>query len=336
MLAYNLRGATLPNGGGSVERDPIRREDGPRRVHAIGRIEPSSTVLRVAGPGAADGTRVDRLVVAVGDRVRRGAVLAELKPVPRRRTMVAQREAQLATARARLAQIMAGAKRSEILAQQARLERSRAGLVDARDDLARVEALLKRNASTIEAREDALLRRDDLELEVRQSEATLAGLTEVWAVDVELQRAEIRAAEAAVETARAELDASIVRSPIDGRILTIHARCGERIGDLGILEMGDTDVMHAVAEVYEADVSRLRVENRASIGLISTTRDFAGRVVEVGGMVRRKVVLGNDPVDDTGARVVEVRVQIDPAGSETLRGLSNSRVNVMIDVDGSE
>lgn len=47
-------------------------------------------------------------------------------------------------------------------------------------------------------------------------------------------------------------------------------------------------------------------------------------------LVARKVVLTNDPVSDTDARIVEVRIQLDPEHLEYVARLSNSRVEVGI------
>ena len=55
---------------------------------------------------------------------------------------------------------------------------------------------------------------------------------------------------------RAELDLAVVRSPIDGQVLEVHARQGERVGPDGIVELGQTDAMYAIAEVYETDIGR--------------------------------------------------------------------------------
>ena len=54
-------------------------------------------------------------------------------------------------------------------------------------------------------------------------------------------------------------------------------------------------------------------------------------MVHVGWQVGRRVVLDNDPVKDTDARVVEVRVKLDPAAAERVARLSYARVEVRID-----
>ncbi len=50
-----------------------------------------------------------------------------------------------------------------------------------------------------------------------------------------------------------------VVSPIDGLVLRVHVRDGERPGESGIIDLGDTRQMQVIAEVYEADAIRLRI-----------------------------------------------------------------------------
>ena len=305
----------------------------PPSVHAIGRLEPRGTALRLAAPTAVDGTRVERLLAAEGDAVAEGDVVAVLDTEARRRAALVEAEARLSAAHARLDQIKAGAKASDVAAQAAAVARSSAALRNAEVDLRRTEALARRGVSAAEELESVRLRFDSARLDREQAEATLRGLTEVREVDLRLQGQEILAAEAAVARARAELDAASIRSPGAGRVLRVHARPGEKIGELGLLELGDTEVMYAVAEVYEADVPRVRAGQPAVVRLVSSGVGLAGEVERVGLLVGRKDVHDNDPVSDTDARVVEVRVRLAPGDGRKVAGLSNARVGVTIDVD---
>ena len=85
------------------------------------------------------------------------------------------------------------------------------------------------------------------------------------------------------------------------------------MGDQGILEIGDTLVMHAVAEVYEQDVGKVAVGQTAKVRVPTLGEDLTGKVVRKDLVVSRKVVFSNDPVADIDARVVEVRIEL---GSE--------------------
>jgi ABC exporter DevB family membrane fusion protein len=77
--------------------------------------------------------------------------------------------------------------------------------------------------------------------------------------------AELEDAKAAVQQAKAQLNLAYVRSPRAGQILKIHTWPGEIIGNQGIVELGRTDQMYAIAEVYEADIHKVRLGQRAII-----------------------------------------------------------------------
>jgi HlyD family secretion protein len=73
------------------------------------------------------------------------------------------------------------------------------------------------------------------------------------------------------------LDDFYVRSPVAGQILKINTRVGEQVNtSQGIVELGRTQQMYAIAEIYETDVGKIRVGQRASI--ISEHGGFAGAV----------------------------------------------------------
>jgi HlyD family secretion protein len=89
--------------------------------------------------------------------------------------------------------------------------------------------------------------------------------------------------------------------------------------------------MQAVAEVFEGDVGLLSTGQGATVIVDGTRDELRGTIVELGSIVARKVVLTNDPVSDTDARVVEVRVQLEPSSSRRVERLSNARVEVTFD-----
>ena len=140
------------------------------------------------------------------------------------------------------------------------------------------------------------------------------------------------AAAASVRRADVDLDSSRVRSPASGRILKIHTHEGERIGNQGLLELGNVLQMQAVAEIFETDVSQLRVGLKAVVKVDCLSEPITGEIAEIGHRVARKVVLTNDPVSDTDARVVEVRIRLAPTEIERVARLSNARVEVNIEL----
>jgi len=135
-------------------------------------------------------------------------------------------------------------------------------------------------------------------------------------------------ARASLQQAQAELDLSTVRAPLDGQVLEVHAREGERVGPDGIVELGETSTMYAVAEVYETDIGRVHVGQPAVVRSPALPEELAGEVERIGLKIGKKDVLSTDPVADADARVVEVEVRL--AEPERAAALTNLRVEVLI------
>ena len=129
--------------------------------------------------------------------------------------------------------------------------------------------------------------------------------------------------------AEAELELSTVRAPIDGEVLDVHAREGERVGPEGIAEVGDTATMYAVAEVYETDIGRVRSGQHARIESAAIGRALDGVVERVGRKIGKQDTLSTDPVADADARVDEVRVRI--LEPERAAAFTNARVDIVIE-----
>ncbi len=136
-------------------------------------------------------------------------------------------------------------------------------------------------------------------------------------------------AQAQLARVTADLVNTELRAPIDGMVLRLHARVGERPSDAdGILEMGASDRMEALLEVYESDIDRVRLNQQVELTSENGGFDGAltGRVVRISPQVRQREVLSTDPTGDADARIVEVRVALDPAGRARVRDLTGLKV----------
>lgn len=303
-----------------------------RRIHALGRLEPRGTVLSISAPSGNDGATVEKMLVTEGQDVSVGELLAVLDVADRRQAAVSEAEARWNVARAGLDQIRAGAKAGDIGAQAVLVRKMDTELIVARKELERARRLASKQALPEEAFDQKQLAFDRGELECQRARAQLESLREVRAVDVRLQEMEVAVAASSLARAKAEFAASQVRSQVAGRVLKIHSRPGERISDRGILQIGDVTHMQAVAEIFEGDLQSVRVGQPAFIRLTSTGEELVGKVEHIGLLVARKDVLSNDPVSDTDARVLEVRVNLDPADIRKVERMSNARVEVAIDL----
>jgi HlyD family secretion protein len=114
-------------------------------------------------------------------------------------------------------------------------------------------------------------------------------------------------------------------------VLVVHARDGERVGSDGILELGRTDDMYAVAEVYESDIGRIRLGQRGAVTSPALPRALHGSVDRIGLKVRKMDALGTDPAARTDARVVEVEIRLDPDDAPLAAALTNLQVEVELE-----
>ncbi len=125
-----------------------------------------------------------------------------------------------------------------------------------------------------------------------------------------------------------DLAMSELRSPLDATVLKIHAQVGERPGAKGVMELGASQQMEAVAEVYESDINRVRVGQ--SVRLTSENGGFSGtlqaRVLRISPQVSQRQVLSTDPTGDADARVVEVRLALDPQAAAQVRNLAGLKL----------
>lgn len=139
----------------------------------------------------------------------------------------------------------------------------------------------------------------------------------------------VRVAEADLARARAELAQAHIYSPLDGQVLRVHAREGERVGPEGVVELGKTDHMFAIAEIYEEDVSRVRIGQRAIVTSPALPAPLSGSVDWIHLAVAKQDAIGNDPAARKDARVVEVEVRLDD--SRAAAALTNLQVDVVIE-----
>ena len=121
-----------------------------------------------------------------------------------------------------------------------------------------------------------------------------------------------------------------VRASREGQILKIHTWSGEVIGNQGIADLGQTNQMYVVAEVYESDVSKVRLGQRAVVNSSAFNGELQGTVDEIGLQVLKKDVLNTDPVAEIDSRVVEVKIRLDAAATSRVAHLTNSQVMVAI------
>ncbi|MBK6348749.1 MAG: efflux RND transporter periplasmic adaptor subunit [Proteobacteria bacterium] len=138
----------------------------------------------------------------------------------------------------------------------------------------------------------------------------------------------ISAAAARVTRFETELERSFVRAPFSGRVIDVRRRPGEIVGMEGVLELARIDQMQAIAEVFEADVRRVRVGQRALVRSPALPQDLTGTVTRIRPKVQKLDQIGDDPVARKDGRIVEVEIKLDDGRAAA--NLTNLQVEVEI------
>ncbi|MBQ0797892.1 MAG: efflux RND transporter periplasmic adaptor subunit [Porticoccaceae bacterium] len=138
----------------------------------------------------------------------------------------------------------------------------------------------------------------------------------------------VNVSRAGLAAARARLELTLVRAPVGGEVLLIHTREGERITEMGLLELGQTEKMYVVAEVYETDVGMIAVGQNVTITSPALSKVMSGKVERIGKIIGKIDSLALDPVTRTDSRVVEVFVLLDDP--QAVANLTNLQVQVEI------
>ena len=133
---------------------------------------------------------------------------------------------------------------------------------------------------------------------------------------------------ARIKTIDIDLSQTQLISPIDGIVLKVVSREGERSDSRGVVEVGSNHLMEALIEVYESDIEKVKLGQVVS--LISENGGFKGslkgEVALISPQVRQRRVLSTDPTGDADARIVEVRVKLDTVSAKLVSHLTGMKV----------
>jgi len=302
-------------------------------VVGLARVMPRGDVAFVAAPYGASDARVAEILVAVGDRVERGAPLAYLDNRAALESAVLLAQANLAVRRAAVLQTRSAVQASRDEAQ-ATLDQARDTSREAQATLDRTEELVARGVSTTVTRDAARTAAQQAALAIMRAEATLARFSSAETdaqPDVVVAARNVEAAEAELARVERDLARGIVVAPIAGTILDIHATPGQRPPAEGVMEMGDISQMTAEVEVYQDRIATVSLGQPVELVARAIGRTLHGSVESIGLTVGRQGLMSDDVAANTDARVIRVVVALDARSSEIAARFTNLEVIARID-----
>lgn len=310
--------------------------DPPRAPYAAfvagsGIVEPSSQNISIGAPVSGV---VWAVSARVGGDVKQGEELFRIDD-RELRAELASKEAMLAVSTANLEKLRLGTRPEELPRAIARVAEAQFQVEDARSELALWTNVKDPRAVS----EDALTRKRfaarSAEMRFEQAKAELALLEAgAWAPDIAIAEADVRAAAAAVEQVKVELERRIVRSPIAGRVLQVNLRVGEYASSGAatspLMILGAVESLHVRVDVDEHDAWRVK-EGSGAVAFVRGNKELSAPLtfVRFEPFVVPKRSLTGESTERVDTRVLQVIYRFDPAALKVFVG---QQMDVYIEV----
>lgn len=272
--------------------------------------------------------RIDKVLVKEGDQVEAGQVIAVLE----KRDFEAQVEqagANLAMARAKLAEVVAGNRPQEIAQANAGVNQAAANLDNARKNYARSEMLYHQGAISVQQLDAAKTAADVAQAQYNAA-AEQASLTAEGSrpEDIQIAKAQVQQAEAVLKTAEIQLDDAVVKSPVSGTVALKSVEDGVIISFgqqlFSISNLADVWIGANIEETY---IGRIKIGQPVEFTIDAYPgKKFTGQVMELGPAAGSQFALL--PTENTSGNFTKVtqrlpiRIKAEPSDYILKPGMS--------------
>ncbi len=284
-------------------------------IAGAGRVEPRSENVKL---GSELNGKLQHIYVKEGDAIHRGQVLAELDNADYR-AQVESADADVKQKQAELRKVINGARQQERREASSSVAEAEAVMNHAQLEKDRYRKLFEagvvsRQEADNYAKEYDVAKAHYEELSHHRDLVDASGREE----DRTMAEADLQLAQARLDEARAMLEKTYIRAPIDGTVLRRHHREGESVSDSAsapdpIFTVGDTSALRVRVDVDEADVSKLALNEPAYVTAEAYgNRRFSGHVVQIGQELGRKNVRTDEPTERVDMKILETLIALDP------------------------
>jgi HlyD family secretion protein len=302
------------------------------QVTASGEIKPRTyTNLAANAQG-----RIIALMVAEGDRVRKGETVAKIESIQAQADLDAQR-ANVASSEADAASAEAGLKVQDdnMAIQQATIARTRSQM-----ELAKVN--FNRVAELWEAKVIAKQEYDQRKAEYEQQQAALSE-AELRLTQMQSQRSQTLAQITSSQRRVAQVQAQMKRlqdvlekfdviAPLDGIVTNLPVRVGETVvpgiqnsAASAVMTIADMSLITAEVKVDETDIVNLKLGQGASVTIDAIPdKTFPGHVIEIGNtaILRSTGAVASNNTSSNEAKDFKVVIALDDPPDTIRPGLS--------------
>ncbi len=288
-------------------RQTSSAQDGPRPLPPLisrGYTDAPAGTALIAGDPAGGGVLIE-LRVTDGQKVKRDEIIAVLSNYPKADIAVRTTEAELVkTERARKSMV-SGYRTAEIAMQEVMVR-------SAAEEVKLKNLEMQRSGKPPDQKQlEQSISLQSLERE----QAKLRVMKETLQTDLQQIDTDISIIKAKLDNARNTREQALVRSPLDGIVIQIYSRQGERVSQNGIAKIVDLSQLRVLADVDELNVGRIAAGGKVEVTFRGSPTVYMGTISRVAPTVKRMQRMEPDGGSSTDARVVQVEIQLDDPSS---------------------
>jgi HlyD family secretion protein len=264
---------------------------------------PAGTAVIAGDP--LGGAVILELRITDGQKVERDGILAVLSNYPKADVAVRSTEAELAKAKQQREAMLSGFRTAEIAMQEV--------VVKSENESNKLKALQMQRSGLPPDQKQLELSISQQNLEREQ--AKLRVQKETLETDIAQMTTDISIISAKLDNARTTREQALVRSPLDGVVVQIYSRQGERVSPSGIAKIVDLDQLRILADVDELHVGRVVPGGKVEVTFRGSTTVYKGKISRVAPTVKRMQRVEPDGGSSTDGRVVQVEIELDDPSS---------------------
>jgi HlyD family secretion protein len=264
---------------------------------------PEGTAVVAGDP--AGGSVLVELKVKDGQKVAKGEVIAVLSNYVRADVTLRMAEADLVKLKQLHELVLKGTRVSDIALQEASLKSS--------IEQNKLDALQRaRSGKPPDVREiETAIAEQGLE----RQKVRLKLLKTTLENDLAQNEIDLANTQSRIDSAKRSIEDTLVRSPLDGVVVQIFSRQGERVSPAGIIKIVDMNQLRVLADVDELHVGRLKPGGKVDVTFRGNNDVYKGTIERIAPTVKRMQRVEPDGGSSTDARVVQVEIKIDDTSS---------------------
>jgi len=280
------------------------------KTFAIGKVQPIGYIRSITLPMIYSSSRIRKLYVEENDYVREGKPLF---------TVEDSKDAliNMESSKANLDQ-----KKAELNSSESKLLSAKSLRDFYKSQYKRYQFLANSGAATLEQAQQQLT------LYRAAEQDYLSNLEQVKA-----NKAALASARWVYRSNKFKSDISTVRAPADVRVFKVYARTGEGVRDgKPVMDVGESQNMGILAEVYRIDINKIRLNQKASITVNGMPMiRWAGKVIQISTQATQQSINSDDPATAMANRVFNVLIKLSPVSSSEAKNFNYMEVNVVFD-----